>query len=585
MVVRRRPKEMGPAQTQRRRPKQIPEIDVSNDQVTTISRLQATADAGVEYISPGTSMLTERQLLVQAQMANDNAARHMCVVGGSRSGKTTLLVRAVVLRALKARSRHAILRFRSNAVWPSIGMDTLPKVMRTFFPGVRYIENKSLHYFEFENGSQIWLGGLDDKERTEKILGNEYSTIYFNECSQIPYASILIALSRLAESVPGLVQRAYYDLNPASTRHWSNLLFGDKVDPVSGRPLINPEAYTRAFMNPADNAANLSVEYLRSLDDMPERYRKRFRDGTYVDEADDALWKLGVLEENRRFSDELPQMVRIVVAIDPSGAKNSFDTTHDEIGIVVVGLGNDNHGYVLADRTLLAGPEQWARTAVAAYHAFRADAIVAEINFGGAMVEYTLRTIDPSIPFRMVTATRGKTVRAEPVSALYDQKRVHHVHKRNPTDLAGEEREGFARLEDELCSFTTMGYVGARSPNRADALVWAVSELMLAENASGFVEYYRRMAEGVTTTVAPARDLGDVLRAGTPNAPVPVQASGEVRLLTSPHRNFAVPDLDTGRSVMLASDVNGVLIVTDPRHVPILLGQGCLHPPPEQVAA
>lgn len=552
-----------PVPQDRRRPPPLIPLAVVRPMTTEVD-LTDTAEAN-------SNLLTARQLRVNHTLAS--AARHICVVGGSRSGKTTLIVRAIVLRALKVRSRHAILRFRSNAVWPSIGMDTLPKVLRTFFPSVRFIENKSLHYFEFENGSQIWLGGLDDKERTEKILGNEYSTVYFNECSQIPYASVLLGLSRLAEQV-GLTQRAYYDLNPSSTAHWSNILFGDKKDPVSKRPLDQPELYVREFMNPADNRSNLSAEYLASLDQMPERYRKRFRDGTYVDESDDALWKLTTLERCRRYSDDVPNLVRIVVAVDPSGAKSSFDVTHDEIGIMVVGIGDDNEVYVLADRTMLAGPDEWARMAVFMFHTYKADAIVAEINYGGAMVELTIRTADPSVPVKVVTASRGKVVRAEPVAALYEQNRVHHVEKRTPDSLLGMEREGFAKLEDELCSFTTLGYIGARSPNRADALVWAVSELALAENAAGFVEYYRRLSSGISAVASPAvTSIGEALRAGTPANPAPVAPVIEV-LITEPHRAFYLSGAD-GRSQQIVADVDGFIRTSDPVHIRSLMNSGC----------
>lgn len=559
----------------RRKPKEQP---VDSPDLVPVLRQQPPERLlpdGTIGVPANDNLLYERQREVNQLLAGSQ--RHTCLVGGSRSGKTSLLVRAVIIRAMRAKSRHAILRFRSNAVWPSIGMDTFPNVMRLFFPGVRYTENKTMHYFELENGSQIWLGGLDDKERTERILGNEYVTIYFNECSQIPYASVIIALSRLAQQVPGMVQRAYYDLNPSSTRHWTNILFGDKRDPVNNRPLSNPGNYLREFMNPADNKG-LSPEYLESLDGMPERYRKRFRDGVYVDESDDALWKMSVLAACRRHSREVPHLSRVVVAIDPSGAKNEFDISHDEIGIMVVGLGDDGHAYVLSDRTLLAGPEGWARMAIAAYHAFKADAIVAEINYGGAMVEHTIRTVDQSIPFKMLTASRGKAVRAEPVSALYEQGKVHHVEKFEPGDLYGMEKEGFAKLEDELASFTVHGYQGARSPNRADALVWGVSEIMLSENASGFVEYYRRLAEGIVTPVGPINNLGDVLRAGSPLSPrdtLPAVPDDTVVFLTDPHRHFVLPG-DDGRSVRVSSDESGFVRVTNPLHIRALANQGCV---------
>src|SRR5579871_6223510 len=186
--------------------------------------------------------------------------RHTLLVGGSRSGKTTLLVREIADRALRVGpSRHAILRLHTNAARASIALDTLPKVFRLCFPGAPFKRHRTDGYFSLVNGSEIWVGGLDDQDGVEKILGREYSTIFLNECSQIPYSSAVIALTRLAEVVEGLTQAAYYDLNPTSKGHWTNVLFGEKRDPVSRQPLAEPADYARMFLNPVDNAANLAA--------------------------------------------------------------------------------------------------------------------------------------------------------------------------------------------------------------------------------------------------------------------------------------------------------------------------------------
>jgi PBSX family phage terminase large subunit len=192
------------------------------------------------------------------------AGMYVCLFGGSRSGKTFLLVRQVVLRALKApNSRHAIFRFRFNAIKASIIMDTFPKVMALAFPGVGYALNKTDWFAEFNNGSQIWFGGLDDKERTEKILGQEFVTIYFNETSQIPYPSITMAITRLAQKVEQdadgrqLKPRCYFDLNPPTKAHWSYKLFILKQDPETKKPLSNPDDYASFQINPHDNQRDL----------------------------------------------------------------------------------------------------------------------------------------------------------------------------------------------------------------------------------------------------------------------------------------------------------------------------------------
>jgi phage terminase large subunit-like protein len=173
-----------------------------------------------------------------------------------------------------------------------------------------------------------------------------------------------------------------------------------------------------------------------------------------------ALWTHDKLEENR--VREHPALLRIVVAIDPSGGSSEG---HAEVGIVAAGRGQDAHAYVLRDVSERLAPERWARRAVQLYYELKADRIIAEKNFGGDMVSYTIKTIDPSVPVKLVSASRGKQLRAEPVSALDEQGRVHHVG----TDLAV--------LEDQLCSWVPDS--GDPSPDRLDARVWAISELLL----------------------------------------------------------------------------------------------------------
>lgn len=431
---------------------------------------------------PSVSALVLTPKQAEAEKMLLSARRHTLLVGGSRSGKTTLLIRMIADRAVRAdRSRHAILRLRANAARASIALDTLPKVFRMCHPGQLLKHHRTEGYFSLENESEIWIGGLDDQERVEKILGKEYATIFFNECSQIPYSSVLVALTRLAQVVGGLTQAAYYDLNPASKGHWTNVLFGEKREPISRQPLENGDDYLRMFLNPSDNAANLTKEYLKSLAQLPERQRKRFFDGAYIDDLDGALFSYEGIARTRVGELALARRRRVIVAVDPSGAAGKDDERADEIGIVVAAQGDDGHAYVLADRSLRDAPAVWGRAAVAAYHEFDADQIIAEENFGGEMVRFVIRAADANAPVRVITASRGKVLRAEPVSALYEQGLVHHVGR-------------FAVLEDQLCAFTTQGYRGEGSPDHADALVFAITELMLKESAS-LLEFYRLQAK------------------------------------------------------------------------------------------
>lgn len=425
------------------------------------------------------SALTPKQIEANAILAGPQ--RHTLLVGGSRSGKTFLLTRAVVMRALKAPgSRHGIFRLRYNALRASVWLDTLPKVMRTCFPGVPIRQHRQEGYVELPGRSEIWFCGLDDKERVEKILGLEFATVYFNECSQIPHSSVLVALTRLAQRVGGLKNRAYYDLNPTGTGHWTYRQFIEKVDPVTRQPLADPDDYRWCYLNPVDNAANIDPEYIRALQAMPERQRRRFLDGRYVAEIDGALWTLELIERQR--IEKPPALKRVVVSVDPSGCSGPEDERSDEVGITVCALGQDDNGYLLADLSGRYGPEQWGAIAVKAWRDYGADRIVGERNFGGDMVRAVVHASDRNAPYKEVTASRGKVARAEPVSALYEQGRIFHVGR-------------FAALEEQMTSFSTSGYTGDRSPDRADAAVWGFTELLLGDTSTGILDFYRRQAD------------------------------------------------------------------------------------------
>ncbi|TPK59047.1 MULTISPECIES: phage terminase large subunit [unclassified Mesorhizobium] len=428
--------------------------------------------------------LTEKQREANRLLAGP--ARNIMLRGGSRSGKTFVLVRALIQRAVNAPgSRHAIFRFRFNHAKTSVWSDTLPKVLKLCFPTLAVRFDKTDFYVELSNGSQVWIAGLDDKERVEKILGQEYATLYFNESSQIPWPSVETAMSRLAQKVElapeiaaatgrkFLALKAYFDCNPPSKLHWSYQLFRAGVKPGTKEKLPNPADYAEMKVNPADNADNLPEEYFSVLASMSAAKRVRFEAGEWASEVNGALWAL----EDRVAPDgkvmpgidasrvaAVPELQRIVVAVDPSGTRG--DGGGDDIGIIVAGLGVDGDGYVLEDGTCQMSPEGWGRRAVELYNRHNADRIVAERNFGGDMVRFTVSTASKTAAFKEVVASRGKAVRAEPVSALYEQGRVHHV---------GE----FPDLEDQMCNFTASGYVGEGSPDRADALVWALTELML----------------------------------------------------------------------------------------------------------
>lgn len=237
------------------------------------------------------------------------------------------------------------------------------------------------------------------------------------------------------------------------------------------RILADPAtATTRA--RTADNAANLAPSFLAEITRIyaGTALGRQELDGEIVTERADALWQRKWMAEAR--IDRPPELVRIVVAVDPPVTATA---NADTCGIVVAGLGPDNRAYVLADRSLQGrDPATWARAAVAAYRDFAADRIVAEVNQGGDLVVNVIRQIDANVPVGKVYATRGKFLRAEPVAALYGEGRIVHV---------GE----FPALENQMCDFGPEGLSEGRSPDRVDALVWAITELMLVNRTAPLV--------------------------------------------------------------------------------------------------
>ena len=386
-------------------------------------------------------------------------AKKIMLFGGSRSGKTFALCCALAVRALKVPGgRHVVIRRHFNGVKTAIGMDTFPKVMKLRFPEVKYVYNKTENFFSFPNGSEIWLAGLDDAQRADKILGKEFATIYFNECSELDYGAVTTALTRLAQNVPGLVNKAFFDCNPPGKTHWTYRLFVEKCDPSDKSVLASPGDYAALRINPADNVQNLPPGYIENtLAGLPARQRARFLEGRFTDEASGALWKQSVLDEYRVVNP--PELERIVIGVDPAVSSSEES---DLTGIIAAGRGVDGRIYILADRSCRASPLVWAKRVVQLAEELQADKVVGEVNNGGDLIESLLNEFAPDLSFRAVRATRGKFVRAEPVAALYEKGKVSHVGV-------------FSDLEDELTGYAPL--TSRKSPDRMDALVWAVTEL------------------------------------------------------------------------------------------------------------
>ena len=203
-------------------------------------------------------------------------------------------------------------------------------------------------------------------------------------------------------------------------------------------------------------------------------------DGVLLDDIAGALWTTAMLEGAR--VERAPKLSRVVVAVDPAVTAGKAS---DECGIVVAGVVAEGEpgswtAYVLEDATVKGGPLDWARAAIAAMDRHGAERLVAEVNQGGDLVESVIRQVDPLVPFRALRAGRGKGLRAEPVAALYEQGRVKHLR-------------GLGALEDQMCQMTVRGFEGRGSPDRLDALVWAIHELVIEPGASWRRPQMRRL--------------------------------------------------------------------------------------------
>jgi predicted phage terminase large subunit-like protein len=224
-----------------------------------------------------------------------------------------------------------------------------------------------------------------------------------------------------------------------------------------------------------ENEQNLAPTFLDYLEEKYQgtRLGRQELHAEILSDNPGALWQRQRLDELR--VKEAPNLRRIVVAIDPAATSNQDS---DETGIVVAGTGADGQGYVLADLSRRGTPDEWARAAVNAFHEWKADMIIGETNNGGEMVETVIRMVDKNAPFKAVHASRGKITRAEPISALYEQGRCHHVGC-------------FPLLEDQMCDYDAK--TAKYSPDRMDALVWALSELMTEQQYDGMLQYYREL--------------------------------------------------------------------------------------------
>ncbi len=260
---------------------------------------------------------------------------------------------------------------------------------------------------------------------------------------------------------------------------WDNLMFGMRLGkrprvvvtttPKPAHPLLKDllsrpsTAVTTGstYENRANLADAFFAEIIRKYEGTSLGQQELM--GLLLEEAEGALWRRVAMIDDYRVT-AAPHLTRVAVAVDPAASSTGAET-----GIVVAGLGADKHGYVLADASVRGSPDTWARAAVGTYQAHNADRLIAEANQGGEMVTRTIQTVQGAPPVTLVHASRGKQTRAEPIAALYEQGKVHHVG-------------GFPALEAQMCSWVP----GDTSPDRLDAMVWAMTDLMLIGKTMGW---------------------------------------------------------------------------------------------------
>ena len=300
--------------------------------------------------------------------------------------------------------------------------------------------NKSANEIEFYNGSKII--GFPAIE-PDRLRGVQFHRVWCDELASWRYRetfdNLMMAL-RLGESPKCIITTT-----PRPTELIKELAVRSDTKIIKGSTF--------------DNVANLAPSAIKML---KERYEgtRLGRQELYAEILEDiegALFNSANIEQNR--IEVTPDMQRIVIAVDPAVTANS---NSDETGIVVAGRGIDNHFYILEDKSGVFSPDVWIKRAIELYYKFDADRIVCEVNNGGDLIEKLLRVQDVNVPYTSVRATRGKMLRAEPISALYEQGKVHHVGY-------------FKELEEQMCSYTPDTI---KSPDRLDSLVWGITSLM-----------------------------------------------------------------------------------------------------------
>lgn len=397
------------------------------------------------------------------QYPPDGDWRVWLLLAGRGFGKTRAGAEVVRMRVLGQSARHVALIAPTAADVRDVMVEGESGLLAVSGGKDRPHYEPSKRRLTWPNGATATTYSADEPER---LRGPQHDFAWCDELASWRYPEtwdMLMFGLRLGQD-----PRVVVTTTPRPTKLIKALIADPKVAVTRGSTYQNRDNLAPAF-----------------LDQIVRRYEgtrlgRQELEAEILDDVPGALWNHGVIDAARVTS--VPALTRVVVAIDPAVSSEEHS---DETGIVVAGGDAAGHGYVLADLSGRYTPVDWAKAAIAAYRAHEADRIVAEVNNGGDLVEATLRMVDAAVPFSAVHAARGKVARAEPVAALYEQGRVHHLG-------------ALPKLEDQMCCFAHdfSREVAGYSPDRVDALVWALSELLVKPlPGAGIFEAYRRLAQ------------------------------------------------------------------------------------------
>lgn len=418
--------------------------------------------------------LTEKQFLGTLLMATH---KYVLLLGGSGSGKSANIIKFILGRALVAPyCKQILFRYEQNKARSHLWDGIFAKTLRGEFGNnyrldPRFTLNKAEMSLTFANGSMIKVAGISDKgkDNLDKLLGDEYITVYFDEASEFAWRHFDQFKTRMREVAPILKTDGeklnpliVLSENPPRMSHFTYQSWFKGINPEDGKPIAEPEQYKALQMNPRDNP-HLPDHYLKTLMALRGLRRKRFWEGEFMNDAEGALW----MHEDIKWPPDTPEYTHpdfhkaSVIGLDPA---ISSDEASNQTGIILLSEKTNGHIVVEEDLTGQYSPQEWAERVCRLSRANGLCPVVAEVNQGGDMVSRVIQSHDPGVSVRQVYADRSKAQRAIPVAQEYAQERVFH-------------RRDFPRLIDQMLSMTDLEYTGTDSPDNLDALCHAVAYL------------------------------------------------------------------------------------------------------------